>query len=586
MKQSKSKHGQSHGLPTGYGSTILLNTVAENKAKYTLSDYKWAEAARTIQIRICQPSTERYMVLADKGRIRNCDVTQQDIINAKDIFGPEHGSLKGKTVRKASDQVRAGGMVPIPATIMAHYRRVVLCINVMKMNKIPFLVTMSCAIKFGMVAWLKNAKTNTILSHIKEVRNVYVKRGFLLELIEANGQFEPLREELAALGVTLNKCSREEHVPLAERRIRTLKECCRCICNTLPFRKLLGMLVVQMVSTCNFWLNVFPPKDGISRDINPRELITGVKIDFNRHIQAQFGEYVQVHKEHNNSMQTRTTGTVATKPTDNAQGGHWFYSLTTGRMLDRRRWTPLPMPGDVIDRIHELAKANQAGMQFTNMQNEDYTDDGDNSNDNSDDDSSYDSDDDSSTDDNNDYDDFIAGVDMPNNNSDPNDPPMANAEETHPNTIDSDDKENAEDASIISKTDDDALEDDVNHDASEDEMEDNDKASKDGAPIIPTALKKLTDHTGTLPPTIGSRTHQQANDTGENLSTTVTVTKKQRKLRKALDAQLLKRYEAETKRKLRNKLKNERKRKSKLQRKKADKDTEEPVDVEDLRDQL
>jgi hypothetical protein len=88
------------------------------------------------------------------------------------------------------------------------------------------------------------------------------------------------------MGVTLNRCSREENVPVAERQIHTLKERCRCICNTLPFKKLPGMLVVQMVSTCSFWLNIFPPKDGISRNINPIELITGVKIDYNKHIQA------------------------------------------------------------------------------------------------------------------------------------------------------------------------------------------------------------------------------------------------------------------------------------------------------------
>ena len=103
------------------------------------------------------------MELAHKGRIINCDVTRQDILNAEDIFGPDLGSLKGKTVRTASAQVRAGGLVPIPITIMAQYRRVVLCMDVMKVNKLPFLVTMSRAIKFGTMAWLKNAKTNTIL---------------------------------------------------------------------------------------------------------------------------------------------------------------------------------------------------------------------------------------------------------------------------------------------------------------------------------------------------------------------------------------------------------------------------------------
>jgi hypothetical protein len=127
-----------------------------------------------------------------------------------------------------------------------------------------------------------------------------------------------------------------------------------------------GMLVCQMVSACNFWLNIYPPKDGVSQNINPRELITGIKIDYNKHIRAEFGEYVQVHEEHDNSMQTRTTGAIATRPTGNAQGGHWFYSLTTGRMLDRQKWTPLPMPADVIEPMNVLAKtAGQVGMNFT-----------------------------------------------------------------------------------------------------------------------------------------------------------------------------------------------------------------------------
>jgi hypothetical protein len=103
-------------------------------------------------------------------------------------------------------------------------------------------------------------------------------------------------------------------------------------------------------------------------------LITGVKIDYNKHIQAEVGEYVQVHKEHDYTMHTRTTGAIATTPTGNAQGGHWFYSLATCRMIFHHRWTPLPMPSDVIERIDILANASQAGMNFTNMRNELYDD--------------------------------------------------------------------------------------------------------------------------------------------------------------------------------------------------------------------
>jgi hypothetical protein len=380
------------------------------------------------------------MELVSKGRILNCDVTRQDILNAEHIFGPDIGSLKGKTVRQASDQVPSGGLVPIiPATIMEHYRKVILCIDVMKVNKMPFLVTINRAIKFGTVAcWLKNAKMKkTILAAITTVHNVFMKRGFILEIVEVDGQFEPLRGELSVLGITLNKCSREEDVPVAERHIRTLKDRCRCLENTLPFKKLPGMLVVQMVSMTNFWLNVYPPKDGVFRNINPRELIAGTKVDHNKHIRAEFGEYVEVHEEHDNMMKTRTTGAIVTKPTGNAQGGHWFYSLTTGRMLDRTKWAPLPMPADISERINVLAKASLAGMNFTNMRNEEYDDHDDESvgDDDSDaDDSDYD--DDSSDGDDDDYDDFIAGVNGDNVAPDP------------PSPDDKDDDDNGEDSTV------------------------------------------------------------------------------------------------------------------------------------------
>jgi hypothetical protein len=35
--------------------------------------------------------------------------------------------------------------------------------------------------------------------------------------------------------------------------------------------------------------------------------------------------------------------------------GHFFYSLSTGKRINRSRWTKLPMPDDVVRRIHQLA---------------------------------------------------------------------------------------------------------------------------------------------------------------------------------------------------------------------------------------
>jgi hypothetical protein len=64
-------------------------------------------------------------------------------------------------------------------------------------------------------------------------------------------------------------------------------------------------------------------------------------------------------------MATCTMGAIALCPTGNAQGGHFFLSLATGRMLNCKRWTALPMPAEVIDRIHVLARRNSCPLGLT-----------------------------------------------------------------------------------------------------------------------------------------------------------------------------------------------------------------------------
>jgi hypothetical protein len=63
-----------------------------------------------------------------------------------------------------------------------------------------------------------------------------------------DGQFEPLRAELADLQINLNTVSNDEHVPEIERHIRTVKECVRAIYNTVPFKEMPPRLIVEMAT--------------------------------------------------------------------------------------------------------------------------------------------------------------------------------------------------------------------------------------------------------------------------------------------------------------------------------------------------
>ena len=59
-------------------------------------------------------------------------------------------------------------------------------------------------------------------------------------------------------------------------------------------------------------------------------------------------------------MMSRTVGALALRPTGNAQGGFYFLSLSTGRVLNRLRATALPMPDNVVDQVHRMARQQRA----------------------------------------------------------------------------------------------------------------------------------------------------------------------------------------------------------------------------------
>ena len=63
-------------------------------------------------------------------------------------------------------------------------------------------------------------------------------------------------------------------------------------------------------------------------------------------------------------MRERSTGAIALQPTVNAQGEYFFMSLTTGRRLNHKSFTPLPLPRDVINGIHRLAHRNLKGLDI------------------------------------------------------------------------------------------------------------------------------------------------------------------------------------------------------------------------------
>ena len=168
---------------------MFITNVDDNKSNFQAYDFNKAKLAGSIQHRIGCPSTKAFIQYISTNQIPNCPITAQDIKNAEFIWGPDLGSLKGKTVRRQSPSVSPSSWT-IPISIMQQYRHVTLSTDVMKVNGIPFLMTISKHIKFGSAGKLDSMENSMILKHFKLVMGVYAIRGFKVTIIMADNQFE------------------------------------------------------------------------------------------------------------------------------------------------------------------------------------------------------------------------------------------------------------------------------------------------------------------------------------------------------------------------------------------------------------
>ena len=184
-----------------------------------------------------------------------------------------------------------------------------------------------------------------------------------------DGQFEPIKADANNSGMAVNTTSIDEHEPVIERRICTIKYRSRSVWSTLPFKKLTVRIIIELVAVSVFWFHAFPHHDSISTTISPREIITDMTLDYNHHCKQQYDDYVQTHDQHENTMSLQTIGAHALRPTGNELGGHYFMSLKIGRRLNRNNSMPLPIPIEFIDHVHRISNLDPFGLTFADINN-------------------------------------------------------------------------------------------------------------------------------------------------------------------------------------------------------------------------
>ena len=146
---------------------VHVNTVADNKSSYSNTDYMRALAARKLQIKIGNPTAREFIKIVPRNLLPNCPITRDDIQAAEDIFGPDVGGLKGKTVRRPPHRVETH-LEAVPWGILKRYQKVAVCADIMFVSSIPFMVSISQSIRFGTVEPLTGTKSRASIMCYQE----------------------------------------------------------------------------------------------------------------------------------------------------------------------------------------------------------------------------------------------------------------------------------------------------------------------------------------------------------------------------------------------------------------------------------
>ena len=217
---------------------------------------------------------------------------------AEDIYGPSIQHLKGKTVRLKIQHMEPVKITSFPKTILDNYKEVTIWCELTQINRTGFLNTISWHIIFTTGSMIKNRKVENIADVITQVHKLYLQRSFNITHMHTDCEFEPLCKEIIALGINLNCASKKEHVRAIQRFIRTVKEHVRYIWDTMSFKRISKLMIVHLVASAIFLLNVFPQSThgaGLSDTKGPRQLILGNTVNYKKFFRLQPGEYVQVY---------------------------------------------------------------------------------------------------------------------------------------------------------------------------------------------------------------------------------------------------------------------------------------------------
>ena len=171
----------------------LMQTVREYYEGFTDREIKSAILARETQAMMGCPSDKQLSAMVSNKTLDNCPVIPADIPNALAIYGLHLPGVRGYTVRKKPDRVETE-YLSIPDDYRRLHHIVTLTTDILFVNGVPFLVTLSRKIRFLTAEHIPSRTAKQLGSSLMKIVNFYQRCGYVVNVIMMDQELDKVED--------------------------------------------------------------------------------------------------------------------------------------------------------------------------------------------------------------------------------------------------------------------------------------------------------------------------------------------------------------------------------------------------------
>jgi hypothetical protein len=217
-------------------ATVLIQTVEENLKQFSAREIAQAKKARELLCRMSfYPKGDQYSRIRQELQ-RHCI----GFLRGRQNLGESTASIKGKTTRQKAIRADSDDLTTITVQ-----QTQTLYIDIMFVDKVPMLLGVAHPLDLTLTASLLNFDTGklsrataSISAGVDSFINALKSRNFNVKVFFSDGEatVTKLIPDLNEIGIEVDVCAAGSHVPIAERRIRVVKESVRAyMSHHLPY---------------------------------------------------------------------------------------------------------------------------------------------------------------------------------------------------------------------------------------------------------------------------------------------------------------------------------------------------------------